>query len=167
MVLKEVPCFLRRHESLVIKASRNQTCKPGVHAAQVKFDAGFGVNRAGSQAVDQADFGHARIGNGARTVEKLHQRVRLFDPGGQNAARTMVLPATSHQLDTVGKQGGSQRVTRQTLITATVEGELQRLLPINPSTLGQALACVGAHVFSLFVRAAGACSPIFHTASKR
>ena len=169
VVLKKVPRLLGGHEGLVIKASWQKACKPAVHATQVKFDAGLGVNGLCAQAVDQFYLGHARIGHGAVAVKQLHQGIGLLDAGAQNAARAMVFPAARHQGHAIGQQGRGQCVTGQPLKTAAIEGETQRCAALYPPTRAQTTVG-GTHVGSLAVRAlwaVGAGSPIFQTASKR
>ena len=166
VVLKKVPGFLRGHEGLVIKTSGQKTGKPAVDAAQVKFDAGLGVNGLCAQAVDQFYLGHAGVGHSAGAVKQLYQRIGLFDTGAQDAARAVVFPASCHQRHAIGQQGRGQRVTGQALKAAAIEAEAQGRAALHASARTQA-AVTGAHADSLVFRAAGAGSPIFQTASKR
>ena len=123
VVLKKVPGFLRGHEGLVIEASWQKACKPAVHAAQVKLDAGLGVDGLCAQAGHQFYLSHAGVGHGAGTVKQLHQGIGLLHPGAQNAARAVVFPAARHQGYTIGQQGRGQCVAGQPLKTAAVEAK--------------------------------------------
>ena len=173
VALEEVPGGLRGHEGLVIEAGRDQACEPAVDGTQVEVDARAGVDGARAQAVHQFDLGHARIGHRAGAVPQLRQRIRFFDPGRQDAARPVVLPAARHQAHAVGQQRRSQRVAVQPLVAAAVEVEGQRPAAVDAAASLQAVRQAVGHGTGPSVSGCGCgcgcgCgSPTFQVAAKR
>src|SRR5690606_8331635 len=70
----------------------------------------------------------AHIGGVAamRAVD-LDQRVRLFRPRRENAARPVILERAADEMDAVGQQGRGERVALQPLEALAVKGEIDLL----------------------------------------
>ena len=133
------PPALRPHEGLVVEARREQRAEDVVQRPQVEADGWPAVLARGSEAVVQLDLGGADVGLGARAAAQLHERVRLLGAGAEDAARAVILEAAPDQMDAVRQQRRSERVAGVALVAGAVEGEMQRLPPIDPAAAVQAV----------------------------
>ena len=68
------------------------------------------VLAGGVQAFEQFDCRGPRVGFLRGTFPELYQRIGLFRPGRENAARAMILERPAYQALAVGKQGRGKRV---------------------------------------------------------
>ena len=135
-----VPETRADEEGLVVEARREEPRQQRVDRAQIEAQRREGVDRLGGQALTQ--FGHGcavvglarapfRFGNVA-----IDERIGLFDPGGDNPARAVILERTADEVHAVGQQRRSHGITAVALIGPAVKGEAQRLAAIDAAALG-------------------------------
>ena len=133
------PPALRPHESLVVEPRREQRAEDAIQRPQIEADGRPAVLAPSSQAVVQLDLGGAHVGLGARVAAQLHERVRLLGTCAEDAARAVILEAAPDQMDAIRQQRRSERVAGVALVAGAVEGEMQRLPPIDPTPAVQAV----------------------------
>lgn len=92
---------------------------------------------AGFEAIKQTDHGGAGIRFGRRAGAKLHQRIRLFRPGTEHAARPVIFEAACHQPHAIGEQGRSQRIAGMTNISFAIEAKMQHGSAVDDTADGQ------------------------------
>ena len=139
LMLVPPPGPRRPHEGLVVEAGRHQAREPAVDGPQVELDAGKDVDAPGRQAVVELHLGGHQVGLRAGPLSHLDQRVGLLHARGHDSPGTVVLQASRHQVDAVGQQPGGQRVSLKRRVIAPVEGEGQRLVPVDPAAGGETM----------------------------
>src|SRR5262249_41411281 len=77
----------------------------------------------GDKPVVKLGHGGAGIGLGAHVSAEAHQRVRLLGPGGENAARPVILEAAADKAHAVRQQSRRERVAGMASVSAAVERE--------------------------------------------
>ncbi len=142
------PERLRVHEGFVVEARRHQFAADlAENAHHVVVHVRPAVGAGGDQTLVQ------RLLRGAHVRDlcgfggtDLQHGVRLFGTGGEDAARTRILEAAANDVDTVGQQRSGQGIALEAFVGLAVEGEAQRFVAVDPSTVGQAIDL--AHTFS-------------------
>ncbi len=130
----------RPHEGLVVEAGREHRGQHAVdHAQRVEAQRRPAVLALRHQPVIQLDHGGAGVGLVPPAGPQLDQRVRLLRPGGEDAARPVVLEAAADQPDAVGQQGRGQRVAGMAFVALPVEPEAEPRRPVDQPALGQAM----------------------------
>ena len=130
--VQAAPRLGRPHEGLVVKPRRNEAADQAVHGADVERQVRPTILALGDEAVIQLYLGGAQIGRIARGVASDgDQSVRLVRSGAQNAARAMVFERSAGQPDAVGDQGRGEGIARAADVSATVEGEADRLVAVD------------------------------------
>ncbi|MCC2665808.1 MAG: hypothetical protein K0S35_3730 [Geminicoccaceae bacterium] len=134
------PPGARPHEGLVVEAGRQQWAQPVAERAEVELERRPAVLAVGDQPVVQLDLGSPDVGLGTAAATELDQRVGLLRSGRDDAARAMVLEATSDQMNAVGEQGRGERVAGEALVARAVEGEAEPPPTVDPPALRQAVS---------------------------
>ena len=93
------------------------------------------------KTIGQLDRGCEQHGLGERFLD-LDKTARILGPGGGEAARTAQLDTGGHLMHAVGEQRRSERVPDVSGQFAVVEGEGQRFVPPDASTMAGAERCV-------------------------
>ena len=92
----------------------------------------------GAQPVIEENVGRAPVRLGEGAGFEPHQRRGLLDPGGHDAARTVILEAARDDPDPVRQQRRGQRVPRMPLVFPSVEAEPEHPPALDHSSFGQA-----------------------------
>ena len=111
-LVEPFPEGARPHEGLVIEAGTQKGGGQIVHRQQIMAQRRPAVLALRAQPF--IDFLHrgADVRGLLIALQNLDQRIRLFRPGGQHAARAVVLEAASDQLHPVRQQRRRQRIAR-------------------------------------------------------
>ena len=144
-LIQALPKGRRPHEGLVVEAGGQQRRCPAGRGAQVEFQRRVAVLAGGAQPVIQLDLGGAQVrcDPPAAPIDG-DQSVRFLRPGGEDAARTVILERPADQVDIVRQQGGGQGVAREPGQRPPIEGEAERLVAVDatgvmrPEGLGHA-----------------------------
>src|SRR5580658_470773 len=97
-----VPTPVRPHERLVVKAWRHQRTDAAQNSPYVKASTRPSVLSDRRQAIEQVYFGGHHV-LGAHSVPlEGDNRVSFLPPGCKQAARSMKLQASRHNIDAVG-----------------------------------------------------------------
>ncbi len=100
----------RIEEHLVIKPSRQKPRQIGIYRPDIELKAWPMVLAPSNQTVKQLRRRRPLVWLGARTDPHIHQGIRLFDPRGHNAARTVILERPPHHHLVIGQQGRGKRI---------------------------------------------------------
>ena len=130
----------RAHKGLVIKAGHKNRRQHRGDGHGVKAHRRPSVLRAGDQTCLQLKHGSGNIGLARAFVAHGEQRVAFFHTGRHDAARSVVLKGTRHQMLAMREQRGRHRVARKALKGLAVERELQALAAINTPALGDTVS---------------------------
>ncbi len=128
----------RPHEGLVVEARGQQPREDVVDDARIHAQRRPPVLARRDQPVVEIQRRGTHVGFGGGALAHLHQRVRLLDAGGHDAARAVVLEAARDEVHAVGEQRRCKRVTRESRIRHAVEREAQRTCAIDAAAGGQA-----------------------------
>ena len=140
-----VPSLPWPHESLVVEASGEQRRQQVVHRAHVELQRRPTVLAFGHEAFVEFHLRSAQVRRATRSVAHHgHQGVGFFHAGGQQAARTVVLERTAHEMHAVGEQGRSQCVADMAGKSLAIESEVHQTRTIDTTASGGA-ASVLAH----------------------
>ena len=132
-----VPEALRPHEGLIVEAGREQHVERVVHRADVAGQRRPAVLALGLQPVEDLQHRRPRVRlEPPVAAVGSDQCVRLFRPGGQEAARPVILEGPPDEMDAVRQERGRQGVALVAGEVRAVEREAHRAAAVDP-----ALAC--------------------------
>ena len=113
------------HEGLVVEARRQDRGEDGARRHQVEGERRPAILAFGGKALEELDRSRARIRLAPRPGAQLDERVRLFRPRRQDAARAVVFEGAPDEPHPVGDQRGGERIAGMARELAAVEGEGQ------------------------------------------
>ena len=106
----EHPAFGRTEKGLVIEPGRQRLGGETEHRSDIEGQIGPAVLAARDHPVIDKQVRCTGVGFAAPFGSHSHQRVGLFNPGGHDAARAVVLETAGHQPDAIGQQGRGQGI---------------------------------------------------------
>ena len=131
----------RPHEGLVIEARRKEGRQAVIDRQRVEFQRRPAVLALRLQPVEQLHRGRPRVGLAPRPAAQLHQGIRLFRPGGNRPARTVILEAAPHQPHAIGQKRRGQRIAGMSQIGQPVEGEADRAAAVDLAARDAIVLC--------------------------
>ena len=139
-LVKLFPEGARPHEGLVIEPRRQEGRGKIVDRQQVQLQRGPGILAARLQPLVQFLHRGADVRLLRAPLTDGHQRVGLFGPCRQHAARAVILEGARQQALPVGQQRRGQRIPGKAFVAVTVEAECDALVAVDLPALAQSHA---------------------------
>jgi hypothetical protein len=128
---------VRPQEGLVVEARRQEFRETVDEGEAIGLRGRRSIDTAGDETIHEGDG--RRLGIGLRPVTdgEVDQRVRLFHARSVDAARTVILEASTDDPHAVRQQRGGERVAGKSRIGPPVEGEAQaaRAIDLAPAAV--------------------------------
>ncbi len=122
-LVESLPERLRPHEGLVVEAGGEEARQPSARRADVELEARPPVLADRDEPVMELDHGGAQVRLVPVSLADADQRVHLFRPKADDAARPVILEAAPHQAPAVGEQRRCEAVARMSGERPSVEAE--------------------------------------------
>ena len=135
-LVESLPERLRPHEGLVVEAGGEEARQPPARRADVELEARPSVLADRDEPVMEFDHGGAQVRLVPVSLADADQRVHLFRPEADDAARPVILEAAPHQAPAVGEQRRCEAVARMSGERPSVEAEGDAPRPVDPSPGG-------------------------------
>jgi hypothetical protein len=126
-----LPEALRPHQRLVVESRRDDARDQAVDRSHIPLQARPAVLADGGQPLMQLDLRGAQVRLVPSPLADADQRVGLLRAQPDKPARPMVLEAAAEQRLAVGEHRRGQRVAGKARHAPAVEGETQRLRPVD------------------------------------
>ena len=125
------PRRARVNEGFIVESGGQKPRQKGVHHPDIIGQRWPVVLAARLQTVEQFGCGGALVRFGPVAGAKVDQGVRLFDTGGNNAARTVVFETAPDQHLIIGQQRRGQGIARKAAQRGAVKGEFLGRAAVN------------------------------------
>jgi len=100
---------------------------------QVEGERGPAILALRREPVVELDLGRPRVRFAPRPGAQFDERIRLFRPGGEQAARAVILERPAEQPHAGGEQGGGEGVAGEAPVCPPVERERELAPAVDPS----------------------------------
>ena len=103
----------RPHEGLVVEAGRKKRRQQRIDRQKIEAQRRPAVLARRLKPVEHLGRGRARVRLAPRAATQFDKRIRLFRPGGENAARPVIFETAADQADAVRQQRRAPAYRRQ------------------------------------------------------